>query len=302
MLRVDPAQDLVPVTEFGAPYVEFDFPSVQVGIAEYEEGPTGCTLIAFPKGADSVVDVRGGLPGTVMGSTYEDGHTSGVCLSGGSIFGFAAISGALLGLSSREIHVLRPQVAVDEPVAMKADREPAQGVQRAVRSGRPPGRQRCGGRGRAQVRRQQERSVGDSEGALLEDRERCGTPDTAGAERGACPPDPLARRSPKRIGRASSHAALQHFLHDDPRAADLDRADQGTRVVLEDLSGGICRRPRVRANGFCDGGDSEARAAQAAQLSQRDRDRLHLRLLTVAGFPPSPLRIADGARREQASP
>jgi L-aminopeptidase/D-esterase-like protein len=40
--------------------LKFDFPSFKVGVAEYEEGPTGCTVFHFPEGAASAIDVRGG--------------------------------------------------------------------------------------------------------------------------------------------------------------------------------------------------------------------------------------------------
>ena len=43
--------------------LEYDFPSVRVGVAEYEEGPTGCTVLHFPKGAACAIDVRGGADG-----------------------------------------------------------------------------------------------------------------------------------------------------------------------------------------------------------------------------------------------
>ena len=35
---------LQPKTDFGGPALEFDFPGVKIGIAEYEEGATGCTV------------------------------------------------------------------------------------------------------------------------------------------------------------------------------------------------------------------------------------------------------------------
>jgi L-aminopeptidase/D-esterase-like protein len=100
--RINLNQELEPVTQFDGPTVEFDFPSVLVGIAEYDEGPTGVTLIEFANGAESVVDVRGGLPGTIMGTPEEDGHTSAICFAGGSLWGFEAITGAAAALSKRD--------------------------------------------------------------------------------------------------------------------------------------------------------------------------------------------------------
>lgn len=40
---------LTPRTSFDGPYLEFDFPSLQIGVAEYDEGPTGATVFYFPK-------------------------------------------------------------------------------------------------------------------------------------------------------------------------------------------------------------------------------------------------------------
>ena len=30
--------------------LELDFPGLEIGIAEYEEGPTGCTVLNFTRG------------------------------------------------------------------------------------------------------------------------------------------------------------------------------------------------------------------------------------------------------------
>lgn len=84
---------LIPKTEFEGPVLEFDFPSLHIGIAEYEEGPTGCTVFYFPNSAKSVVDVRGGMPGTLQGITAADGGISAVCFAGGSLYGLEAVTG-----------------------------------------------------------------------------------------------------------------------------------------------------------------------------------------------------------------
>ncbi|MCA9860288.1 MAG: hypothetical protein KC438_11225, partial [Thermomicrobiales bacterium] len=82
-------QDLTPKTDFTGPALEFDFPSVQIGIAEYEEGPTGCTVIAFDEPAELLIDARGGAPYAVG----DFGVTDAVCLTGGSVYGIEAVSG-----------------------------------------------------------------------------------------------------------------------------------------------------------------------------------------------------------------
>ena len=51
-------------TEFAGPVLELDFPGLRIGVAEYEEGPTGCTVFHFLRGATIERDVRGGSPGT----------------------------------------------------------------------------------------------------------------------------------------------------------------------------------------------------------------------------------------------
>ena len=48
---------LVPRTDTCGRALEFDFPAVKIGVAEYEEGPTGCTVFFFPRGA--IVDRQG---------------------------------------------------------------------------------------------------------------------------------------------------------------------------------------------------------------------------------------------------
>ena len=70
--------------------LHFDFPGLRVGIAEYEEGPTGCTVFQLPPGgAACSVDIRGGSPGTL--GNYEWAHA--VCFAGGSLYGLEAACG-----------------------------------------------------------------------------------------------------------------------------------------------------------------------------------------------------------------
>ena len=84
---------LIPKTAFEGPVLEFDFPSLHIGVAEYEEGPTGCTVFYFPNGAKSVVDIRGGMPGTIQGIAAADGGISAICFAGGSLYGLEAATG-----------------------------------------------------------------------------------------------------------------------------------------------------------------------------------------------------------------
>lgn len=82
--------ELVPRTSFDGPELRFDFPGLEIGVAEYDEGPTGCTVFSFPNGAASSIDVRGGSPG-VSGAGYEIVHA--ICLAGGSLYGLEATAG-----------------------------------------------------------------------------------------------------------------------------------------------------------------------------------------------------------------
>jgi len=91
---------LEPVTKFDSPLLEFDFPGLAIGVAEYAEGPTGCTVFHFPHGATGVADVRGGAPGTVL--THREGWVDAICLAGGSVYGLEAASGVNAELLARK--------------------------------------------------------------------------------------------------------------------------------------------------------------------------------------------------------
>ena len=67
----------------------FDFPGLRIGVAEYEEGPTGCTVFHFVNGAMLERDVRGGSPGTFGDLDWIDA----ICLAGGSLYGLEACTG-----------------------------------------------------------------------------------------------------------------------------------------------------------------------------------------------------------------
>ena len=91
---------LVPVTSFTDPVLEFDFPGLAIGVAEYAEGPTGCTVFHFTRGATAVADVRGGAPGTIL--THREGWVDAICLAGGSVYGLEASSGVNAELLARK--------------------------------------------------------------------------------------------------------------------------------------------------------------------------------------------------------
>lgn len=81
--------------------LKLDFPGLEIGVAEYPEGPTGCTVFHFPAGVQQAADVRGGAPG-VIGEGYGFAHA--VCFAGGSAYGLEASSGVAAELLARRDH------------------------------------------------------------------------------------------------------------------------------------------------------------------------------------------------------
>jgi L-aminopeptidase/D-esterase-like protein len=90
---------------FDGPALTFDFPAVQVGAAEYEEGPTGATVILFLKPVMAAVDVRGGAPGTVgtdlLRLGYDNPVVDAITLAGGSAYGLSVATGVANALKER---------------------------------------------------------------------------------------------------------------------------------------------------------------------------------------------------------
>ena len=87
----------IPHVSFDGAALEFDFPEVRIGVAEYEEGPTGTTVLYFPQRVKAAVDVRGGGPGTVdtdvLRLAYDESFVNAIVLSGGSSYGLSAVTG-----------------------------------------------------------------------------------------------------------------------------------------------------------------------------------------------------------------
>ena len=69
--------------------LRFDFPGLKIGVAEYDEGPTGCTVFHFSPGAHCAVDVRGGSPGLLGSYPWAEA----ICIAGGSLYGLEAATG-----------------------------------------------------------------------------------------------------------------------------------------------------------------------------------------------------------------
>jgi len=96
---------LVPRTTFDTPTLTFDFPGLEIGIAEYDEGPTGCTVFRFQKHLPTAIDVRGGM----VGMTQENDICRAICFAGGSLMGLEAVSGVAAGIFAQGGHSLEGQ-------------------------------------------------------------------------------------------------------------------------------------------------------------------------------------------------
>lgn len=97
--------NLVPRVTFNGPALTFNFPGLRIGVAEYDEGPTGTTVFYFPDKVMGVVDVRGGAPGTIFTDSLRLGRRDrwidGVVFSGGSAYALAAATGAAAALKPK---------------------------------------------------------------------------------------------------------------------------------------------------------------------------------------------------------
>ena len=92
-----------PVAEERA--LHFDFPGVEVGVAEHEQGPTGVTVVHFSKPVTAAVDVRGGAPGTMntdlLRLSYDRPLVGAITIAGGWVYGLGAASGVASALKER---------------------------------------------------------------------------------------------------------------------------------------------------------------------------------------------------------
>ncbi len=93
--RSNDSLELVPRTAFSGPRLTFDFPRLAIGVAEYEAGPTGCTVFQFDHGATAAVDIRGGAHATLYTEALQngEGRLDAICLAGGSFYGLEAATG-----------------------------------------------------------------------------------------------------------------------------------------------------------------------------------------------------------------
>ena len=93
---------LTPVCSSARRVLEFSFPQLSIGSAEYREGPTGCTVFQFDRYVSCAVDIRGGSSCTVLLDGWEtgDAQVDAICFAGGSCCGIEAIGGVTTSIFS----------------------------------------------------------------------------------------------------------------------------------------------------------------------------------------------------------
>jgi L-aminopeptidase/D-esterase-like protein len=145
-----PSNDTVhpkPVTEIDAKrWLDVDFPGLEIGVAEYAEGPTGCTVFHFPEVASLHIDVRGGSVG-INGEHLTE--TNAICFAGGSLYGLEASTGVAAELFAKRGHstkwmdiaLVQGAIIFDygrRENAIYPDKELGRAATRALRAGRFP--------------------------------------------------------------------------------------------------------------------------------------------------------------------
>ncbi|MGH2473224.1 MAG: P1 family peptidase [Candidatus Limnocylindria bacterium] len=153
--RSNDQSKLVPRTDFpDARVLEFEFPGLEIGVAEYEEGPTGCTIFSFGTRASVSIDVRGGSPDVSAGHREV---IEVVCFAGGSLYGLEASAGvaaeffAKRGYSTKWIDIALVSGAIlfdygPRSNAIYPDKALGRAAVRATRPGRFPMGARGAGR------------------------------------------------------------------------------------------------------------------------------------------------------------
>ena len=85
--------------------LQFDFPGLRIGVAEYEDGPTGATVFQFKEPVMAAVDVRGGAPATIntdlLRLAYDEPFVHAISFAGGSSYGLAAATGVADAIKER---------------------------------------------------------------------------------------------------------------------------------------------------------------------------------------------------------
>ena len=83
----------------------FDFPGLEIGVADNEAGPTGVTVFHFTRPVEGAIDVRGGAPGSMntdaLRAVADDRALDAVVFAGGSSYGLEAAAGVQDALGAR---------------------------------------------------------------------------------------------------------------------------------------------------------------------------------------------------------
>ena len=100
------ALTLAPQTTFGGPTLTFELAGLAIGVAEYAEGPTGCTVFKFGHSAVAAVDIRGGAHATLYTEPLQNGEgkLDAICLAGGSFYGLEAATGVAAELLAQRAY------------------------------------------------------------------------------------------------------------------------------------------------------------------------------------------------------
>ena len=127
-------------------WLDVYFSGLEIGVAEYAEGPTGCTVFGFPEVASLHIDVRGGSPG-INGEHLT--VTNAICFAGGSLYGLEASTGVAAELFAKrgystqwmDIALVSGAIIFDygrRENAIYPDKELGRAAVRAMKPGRFP--------------------------------------------------------------------------------------------------------------------------------------------------------------------
>lgn len=92
-----------PDTSPGKHVLRHSLQGVRIGVATDPSGPTGCTVIEFPRRALVTADLRGGSPVVSGPDVIRDrgGMLDAICFAGGSLYGLEAACGVARELFDR---------------------------------------------------------------------------------------------------------------------------------------------------------------------------------------------------------
>lgn len=102
-----------------------NFENLEVGVVSNPQGPTGTTVINFPKGAIGAIDIRGGAVAVRESSSIDETNTWGwldaLVLSGGSTLGLEAADGVMSEIIKQRGGVVKFDTIPSVPAAIVYD-------------------------------------------------------------------------------------------------------------------------------------------------------------------------------------